>query len=97
MAKLSTEDVLRLAQLARLSLSEAEVESFQQEINGILGYVEKLQSVDVDGLEPTIQVNGLSNVVRKDTVKAYQASPEDLLRVAPHTDKALLKVKRVLQ
>jgi aspartyl-tRNA(Asn)/glutamyl-tRNA(Gln) amidotransferase subunit C len=46
MAKLSREDVLKLARLARLHLSEQEVEKFQEEISTILGYVEQLQNVD---------------------------------------------------
>ena len=96
MAALGKEDVLKLAHLARLQLSDSEVESFMAEINDILGYVEVLQSVDVDGLEPTIQVSGLKNVTREDVVKQYQATPEGLLAVAPHKEKTSLKVKRVL-
>lgn len=88
--------MLKLAQLARLELSDAEVAAFQGEISDILGYVEALQLVDVDGLEPTIQVGGLKNATREDVVKPYQATPEDLLKIAPSTDKTSLKVKRVL-
>lgn len=96
MANLSKDDVLKLAALARLHLSEDEVTKFQTEINEILGYVETLQKVDVNGLEPTIQVGELKNVTRPDEVKVYQASPDDLLNVVPDTEGTLLKVKRVL-
>ena len=97
MANLSTDDVLKLAALARLDLSEEEIVHFQKEINEILGYVEKLQSVDVEGLEPTVQVTGLQNVTREDVVKPYEASPQELLNTAPERQGTSIKVKRVLK
>lgn len=97
MTKFSRDDVLKLARLARLSLSEAEAESFSKEISEILSYVEKLQSADVSGLEPTIQVTGLSNVMREDSVQQYQAKPEDLLKNAPSVQGTSIRVKRVIK
>lgn len=97
MAALSKDDVLKLAQLARLELSKEEVNNFAKEINEILAFVEKLQAVDVSGLEPTVQVTGLSNVMREDVVKPYQATPGELLKRAPAREGDLIKVKRVLQ
>lgn len=68
MAKLSQDDVLKLARLARLELSDEEVQQFQNEFNAILGYVEQLQKVDISGLEPTSQVTGLKDVMRQDEI-----------------------------
>lgn len=96
MAKLTREDVLKLARLSRLHLTDEEIEQFQNEISAILGYVEQLQKVDVKGLEPTFQVTGLKNVTRKDEVKNYGASPEELLKNAPATENGHLKVKRMI-
>lgn len=96
MAKLTHEDVLKLAKLARLHLSEQEIEQFQKEISAILGYVEQLQSVDLDDLEPTYQVTGLKNVMRPDTEVNYGATPEELLNNAPATEDGHIKVKRIL-
>ena len=96
MAKLTREDVLKLAQLARLKLSEDEIVRFQDEITSILQYVEKLQSVDLTDVEPTYQVSGLTNVMREDVVKDYGATPEDLLKNAPATENGHIKVKRIL-
>jgi aspartyl-tRNA(Asn)/glutamyl-tRNA(Gln) amidotransferase subunit C len=59
MAKLTREDVLKLAALARINLSDVEVEEFSEELSAILQYVEQLSSVDVAGLAPTNQVTGL--------------------------------------
>lgn len=97
MSKLSREDVLKLAKLARLRLTEAEIDHFTEEISAILEYVEQLQSADLDDLPPTYQVTGLKNVMRADTVKDYGAKPEDLLKNAPATENGHIKVKRMLQ
>lgn len=95
MAKLSKEDVLKLARLARLHLTGDEVSQFQKEIGAILGYVEQLQSVEVDGLEPTYQVTGLSNVTRPDKERMY-ATKEELLKNLPSQKDAYIKVRRML-
>lgn len=96
MAKLSTDDVLKLARLSRLRLTDEEIRLFQAEISEILGYVEQLSTVDTEGLEPTTQVTGLTNVMRKDEAIDYGASQEALLKNAPATVNKQFKVKRVL-
>jgi len=97
MAKLTREDVLKLAKLAKLTLTENEVDSFTKEISEILNYVEQLQSVDIDDLEPTYQVTGLTNVTRPDEIKDYGVSTEDLLKNLPAREGNQIQVKRVLQ
>lgn len=96
MTKLSREDILKLAKLARLKLTDEEVEKFSNEISAILGYVEQLQNVDVTGLEPTTQVTGLKNVMRPDEIKDYGTTTEDLLKNVPNREGNYIKVKRVL-
>lgn len=96
MAKLTEEDVLKLARLSRLHLSDAEKEQFKNEIEAILGYVEQLQGVDLGDVKPTNQVTGLENVMRPDEVKDYGVTPEELLKNAPATQDGLIKVRRVL-
>lgn len=96
MAKLTRDDILKLAKLARLKLSDKEVEKFQEEIGAILGYVEMLGDVDTKGLKPTYQVTGLVNVSRADEVKDYGASQLDLLKNAPATERDYIKVKRMI-
>ncbi len=96
MAKLSKDDILKLAQLARLRLSSKEVETFQAEISEILGYVEMLGDVDTGGLKPTYQVTGLTNVTRPDEVKDYGAGQLELLKNAPRTERDYIKVKRMI-
>ncbi len=96
MAKLSRDDVLKLARLSRLHLTDEEVEQFAEEINAILGYVEQLQQVELDGVEPTYQVTGLKNVMRPDEIVEYGVTPEALLKNAPATENGHIKVKRML-
>ena len=96
MAKLTRDDVLKLARLARLELSEDEVEEFRGELSDILQYVEQLQGVDVDGLKPTNQVTGLTNVTRQDEVRDYGYAPAELLKNVPRTKDDQIKVKRML-
>jgi len=96
MAKLTREDVLKLARLARISLTDEEVESFAGELSAILGYVEQLSAVDVAGLEPTNQVTGLTNVMREDEVRDYGYTPKDLLNIVPNVQADHIKVKRMI-
>jgi aspartyl-tRNA(Asn)/glutamyl-tRNA(Gln) amidotransferase subunit C len=96
MAKLTREDVLKLASLARISLSDDEVTEFSEELSAILQYVEQLSTIDVNGLKPTNQVTGLTNVMREDEVKDYGYEPLELLRNVPQTQDRLLKVKRMI-
>jgi aspartyl-tRNA(Asn)/glutamyl-tRNA(Gln) amidotransferase subunit C len=96
MAKLKRDDIVKLAHLARLDLSEEEIEEFTAELSEILQYVEKLQNVDVADLRPTNQVTGLTNVTRKDEVIDYGYQPKDLLKNVPAVQNDLIKVKRIL-
>lgn len=96
MAKLSREDILKLARLARLDLTEEEITEFQGELSEILQYVEQLQNVDVDELQPTNQVTGLTNVTRPDELHDYGYTAQKLLENVPATKDNQIKVKRML-
>ena len=97
MADLTREDVLKLARLARLHLTDEEVEKYRTELTEILKYVEQIQQTDVTGLQPTTQVTGLTNVMRDDTVADYGVTPDDLLRIVPASQDRQIKVKRMIQ
>lgn len=96
MAKLTREDVLKLARLSRLHLTETEEDDFRKEIEAILGFVEQLHNVDLKDLKTTNQVTGLENVMRVDVVKDYGIKPSELLKNAPATQDGYIKVRRVL-
>lgn len=97
--KLTREDILKLARLSRLKLSEDEIEKYQKEISSILEYVEHLDSVDVTELKPTYQVTGLTssgkNATREDQV-IEQVGQEELFKNLPATEEGHIKVKRMI-
>ena len=75
-------DVSYVAELARLELSEEEKALFQPQLNEIVGYVEKINSVNVEGVEPMLHGMSLVNAMREDEVRPSM-SREDALANAP--------------
>lgn len=96
MSKLTREEVLKLARLARLDLTDEEVATFQEQLSEILQYVEQLQSVDISGLKPTNQVTGLENVTRPDEIRDYGYEAAELLKNVPNVQDNQIKVKRMI-
>ena len=95
-AELSSEDVLRIAELARLELTPDEVELFTRQLGDILKYVEQIQSLDTTGVPPTSHVR-LRPLEREDT--PHQPLPRAAaLGNAPDaaTEAGLFKVPRVI-
>jgi len=97
MTKLTSLDVLKLAQLAKLKLSEEEQALYAEGITAILNFVEQLKEVDISGLEPTNQVTGLSNVWREDEIIDYGYSADDLLKNVPKLEQRFIKVGRMIE
>lgn len=92
---LTKEEVLKLALLSRIQLTDAEVEKFQKELSTILDYVEELKQLDASGLEEVSQVTGLVNVQRDD--KAIEAeNHEKIFSQAPEMKDGYYKVKAIL-
>ena len=83
MAQLSSEDVRHIAKLARLQLSDDEVEKFSGELTSILDYVDMLQEVDTKDVEPTAQVTGLTNAFRDDEICTTGPAADALLECSP--------------
>lgn len=96
--KLTIEQVEHIAQLARMGLKEEEKEKFQDQLSGILDYVEKLQEVDTKGVEPTLQVTGLINALRTDEVKECdKETMKKLIDAAPMEEDNLVKTKAIFE
>lgn len=76
--KLSKKEVLHIAKLANLHLTEKEVRKFQRELSDILEYIEVLNELDTKGVKPTSQVTGLENVFREDVVEKSLTQTEAL-------------------
>ncbi len=94
--KLSPEKIDHIAELARLELSEEEKEQYAEELSVVLDYIEKLQEVDTTNVEPTAQVTGLKNVVRKDKIKQVSKEKrQHLIKEFPQREGRMLKVQEV--
>ena|SRR3989304_2620349 len=91
---LSKEEVQHIAKLARLGLTEQEIEKFQKDLSAILNYIEKLKEVDVAGVLPASHAVKIENVQRKDEVRT-KTPGEKLLDLAPDKKDGFLKVKSV--
>jgi aspartyl-tRNA(Asn)/glutamyl-tRNA(Gln) amidotransferase subunit C len=91
---LDRDQVHKVANLARLKLSEAEETQFAQQLSGILDYVEQLNELDVSNVEPTTRAIDVSNVLRSDTIKPW-ADREDLLDCAPDRDGEFFRVPKI--
>lgn len=96
MTQISRDDVLHLAQLSSLKLSDAEIDGLQVDLGNILDYVNQLSKLNTDGIEPTYQVTGLKNVWRDDAVIDYNVSREELLARSPQSINNQVKVPKVL-
>lgn len=96
MADVSRDNILKLARLARIDVTDDEVTTYASELGKILDYVTMLNDVDVAGLKPTNQVTGLTNVTRADEVVDYGYQPHDLLANVPSVENDHIKVNRML-
>ncbi len=94
--KLSHEEVLHIARLAKLGLTEAEVNNMSEQLSNILKNFEILNKVDTTGVLPTAQPNTLTNVLKDDVIKP-SLSQDDVLANAPQRDGDYFKVKIVLE
>jgi len=94
--RLSREDVLHIALLARLGLTEAEVERLSEQLSNILENFEVLKQVDTSGIPPTAHSVALQNVMRDDEV-ATSLPPGEILANAPRREGDFFRVKAVLE
>ena len=96
MARITREDVERVAALARLSLSEEEAVRAAAELDTILEYVEELAKVDTEGVEPTYHVLPLATPFREDRAEA-PLDPELALANAPEREGSAFVVPKVIE
>jgi aspartyl-tRNA(Asn)/glutamyl-tRNA(Gln) amidotransferase subunit C len=88
--------VRRIAHLARIKVEDAEVAHLKGEINAILAWVEQLQAVDVDGVEPMTSVTPMKMKMRQDEV-TDGGIPDDVVKNAPMSDDNFFLVPKVVE
>ena len=93
---ISREEVQHVARLARLALTDEELERMRQQLDAILAYIDKLRELDVEGVEPTSHAVPLVNVMRDDDI-APSLSQEAALANAPDRAGELFRVPRIIE
>jgi len=94
--KITKEDVIQTADLARLEINEEELERFSEQLGHILEYIEGLNELDTTDIEPTSHVLDLSTLLREDVVKQIITSKE-ALRNAPESEDDFFVVPKVIE
>ncbi|MDE3008351.1 MAG: Asp-tRNA(Asn)/Glu-tRNA(Gln) amidotransferase subunit GatC [Acidobacteriota bacterium] len=94
-AELTRDDVAKVARLARLTLSDAELDLFTEQLRGILDHAEDIAALNLEGVEATAHPFGLTNVVRADEVR-QSLSRDEVLAAAPDAREGRFAVPRIL-
>ena len=94
--RIDESQVRKVAKLARLELSDAEVEEFAGQLSAILDYVARMNELNTEGIEPLAHCLAVNNVFREDVVKESLGT-EKTLANAPQRDGAFFKVPKILE
>ena len=95
MNKISSSDVRKVAQLARLDLPEDQIETYTSQLEEILSYVDQLQEIDTKNVPPTTRAVEVINAMREDLVEV-NCSRGDLLNQAPLREGDFFRVPKIL-
>ena len=93
---ITSADIDKIANLAKLDLSEAEREKFASQLSDIISYVEKLNQLDTKDVEPLAHVNDLMNVYREDESRPSM-DKEDVFKNSPQNDNEFFLVPKVIK
>ncbi len=89
-------DVNYVANLARIELTEEEVTTFKPQLEAILGYIDKLKELNVDGIEPTAHASPVFDTIREDIARPG-LERDAFLQNAPDQSNGLLRVPKVIE
>lgn len=93
--KISKDEIIHIAKLANLNLSEEEIAKYTEDMKEILEFAEKVNNVNTDGTLETIGANQNSNIFRKDEVVQFE-NIDLLLKNAPSQDDGMFRIPKVL-
>jgi aspartyl-tRNA(Asn)/glutamyl-tRNA(Gln) amidotransferase subunit C len=96
MAKITKEEVKHVANLARLTFDEEEIELFTKQLGDIIDFAEQLNELDTEGVEPTTHVLDIKNVLRNDTPRQW-LTKEEALKNAPDQKDGQIKVPSMME
>ena len=92
---ISREEVIHIAKLACLNLSEAEIEKYTKDMQEILELANMVNNVNTEGMNETVAANNKCNVLRKDVVVDF-GNRELLLQNAPSQDEGMFRIPKVI-
>jgi len=98
--KITREDVVRVAELAYLHLSEDELEKYRRQIDEILDYIGKLNELETSGVEPMAQVladDQTADATLREDLVVPSAVADDVLRQAPDPEPPYFRVPKVIE
>lgn len=95
MTQVSKEELMHIAKLANLNLSDKELDKYLVNLKDILEFADVVNNANVDGLDVTIGVNENSNIFRKDDVVVFEDN-EALLSNAPDSERNMFKIPKVI-
>ncbi len=95
MTKINSDDVRKVAKLARLELPEELVDTYTIQLEKILEYVAQLEQIDTDNIPPTTRAVEVINVLREDNVKETDIR-DNLLNLAPNREGDFYRVPKIL-
>lgn len=95
MADITREEVMHIAKLAMLNLSEDEIKGYTKDMQDILGYAEMINNLETADIDETIGATEQKNVFRKDEIVEFKAR-ENLLKNAPSQDEGMFRIPKVI-
>ena len=95
MKRISSDEVKKVAQLARLELNENEIHKHAEQLEKILDYIKQLEKINTENIPCTTRAIEVVNVFRKDENKIYE-NPESLLDLAPSRENKFFKVPKII-
>ncbi len=96
MTRISSDEVKKVAQLARLELNENEIQNHAKQLEKILDYIKQLEKINTDNISCTTRAIEVVNVLREDEQKDYENS-EELLDLAPSREDKFFKVPKIIK
>lgn len=93
---ISKDDVNNIASLSRIHLKENEIDQLTKDLEDILGYIAKLEKLDVSKVEPTSHVLALENVYREDK-SSPSLGQKDAIKISTETQNGSFKVPKVIE
>ena len=93
---IDTKQIEQIANLSRIKLADDEIDIFRKQLTDILGYIEKLNELDTDNVQPMAHATSIKNIFREDQQKS-SFPRQEILELSPSSANGFFKVPKVLE